>query len=246
MIAIIPARGGSKGIPRKNVKTLGGIPLIAHTINAAKESECIDEIIVTTDDEEIASVAREYGASVPFMRPDYLAQDGSLAVDVYIHAVEWLNEHREKKIEKFMVLLPTTPFRTSNSIDGAYGFFINHGASTLIAVKEAPIPPGWYMKMDDKNVLNNCRFECGKEVQNRQNSSKYYIPCGAIYILDFELLKTKRTYYCDNTVGYLLSNKEAVDIDSIEDFEYAEYCYGKSTKEQSICGWNSDRQYTGA
>ena len=111
MIAFIPARGGSKGVPGKNIKELCGKPLIAYTIEAALKAEKIDRVIVTTDDEDIAKVAREYGAEVPFMRPDYLASDTSSAVDVYLHAAEFVMDETGEKLDKFMVCLPTVPCR---------------------------------------------------------------------------------------------------------------------------------------
>ena len=226
MIALIPARGGSKGLPRKNVLPFMGKPLIAHTIEQAKNSKCIDRIIVTTDDEEIASVAKQYGAEVPFMRPDYLASDTAMAVDVYIHAFEFLMEEYEKAIDHMMILLPTTPLRTSEDIDNAYELFVKSDARTLVAMREAPVPPSWYCRVDvNSQRVSLCNFTSANAVQNRQNNSRYYIPCGAIYILEYDLLKHDRTYYCENTICYEMPENRSADIDTIDDFKYAEFLY---------------------
>lgn len=227
MIAIIPARGGSKGLPGKNIKPLCGKPLIAHTIEAALNATCIDRVLVTTDSEEIRDVAEEYGADAPFLRPDELATDTASAVDVYIHAVEWAAANWGYEEDAFMVLLPTTPLRDEADIDGAYDCYLKCGAETLIAVKEAPVPPGWYLSQNESGVIAPCGFGTGSLTENRQKADKYVVPCGAIYILSYRLLKEKRTYYSEHTIGYELSADRAVDIDHQEDFDYAEYLMRK-------------------
>ena len=224
MIAIIPARGGSKGVPHKNIKMLCNKPLIAYTICAARGASCIDRVIVTTDDEEIATVASEYGAEIPFIRPAYLASDTAVAPDVYLHAVEYLMDNEGISIEKFMVLLPTAPFRTSGHIDEAYSLFNGSGATTMVSVKEAEIPPSWYLSLDDEGHIRSCDFGMSiNDTNNRQFASKYYICNGAIYILDYRLLKQKKTYFCEDTIPYVMNALDSIDIDNADDFKYAEY-----------------------
>lgn len=221
MIAFIPARGGSKGVPGKNIKDLCGKPLIAYTIEAALKAEGIDRVIVTTDDEDIARVAKEYGVQVPFMRPDYLASDTSSAIDVYLHATEWVMEETGEKIDKFMVLLPTVPLRNETHIDEAIAQFKADGATTLISFAEAEVPASWYHVTDDNGRVHNAGFGGGVTMSNRQNNQTYIVPNGAIYILDYDLLKNERTYYCDNTVAYVMAREDSVDIDYPMDFEIA-------------------------
>lgn len=221
MIAFIPARGGSKGVPGKNIKDLCGKPLIAYTIEAALKAEGIDRVIVTTDDEDIARVAKEYGAEVPFMRPDYLASDTSSAIDVYLHATEWVMEETGEKIDKFMVLLPTVPLRNETHIDEAIAQFKADGATTLISFAEAEVPASWYHVTDNNGRVHNAGFGGGVTMSNRQNNQTYIVPNGAIYILDYDLLKNERTYYCDNTVAYVMAREDSVDIDYPMDFEIA-------------------------
>lgn len=222
MLVIIPARGGSKGLPGKNIKNLCGKPLIAHTVEAALKAEGIERVIVTTDSEEIAAVAREYGAEVPFLRPAALAGDNSSAVDVYLHAVDFLEKESGRSIEKFMVLLPTAPLRNSINIEQALRQFYEQNAETLISMREAETPISWYYEMNIEGRVKNLGLDAENAVKNRQVNKKYYIPNGAIYILDKKLLKEKRTYYSDNTVAYLMSAEQSVDIDCELDFKIAE------------------------
>ncbi|MCR4695261.1 MAG: acylneuraminate cytidylyltransferase family protein [Pseudobutyrivibrio sp.] len=231
MIALIPARGGSKGVPGKNIKDLCGKPLIAYAIEAALRADGIDRVIVTTDDQAIADVAREYGAEVPFIRPDYLASDTSSAIDVYLHATEFVMNETGEKIDKFMVLLPTVPMRTEKHIEEALAQFERDEATTLISYTEAEVPASWYHTIDDQGRLHNAGFGQGSNVSNRQANEKYYIPNGAIYILDYDLLKEKRTYYCDNTVAYVMKSEDSIDIDYPMDFEIARVFMEKRLKE---------------
>lgn len=223
MIAIIPARGGSKGLPGKNIMPLCGKPLIAYTIEAALKSNCIDNVFVNTDSPEIAEVAKQYGAEVPFLRPSFLASDTASAIDVYIHAANWISKNSNLSSQNFMVLLPTAPLRTNTHIDDAFLLYQEKTATTLVAVKEAETPPSWYMSVDDNARLTSCRFDGGDRGSNRQASNKFYIPCGAIYILNKKLLETQRTYYSANTVAYIMDNRSSVDIDTYQDFKMAEF-----------------------
>lgn len=224
MIAIIPARGGSKGLPGKNVKKLEGIPLIGYTIKAALDASPIEAVYVTTDSEEIANVSREYGAEVPFLRPALLSSDTASAIDVYLHIVEYLRKNVSIDCNKFMVLLPTVPFRNSKHINEAFSQYINGDYDTLVSVKEAPVPPSWFLEPENDKYIKPCGFGIKKGVtRNRQENKRYYIPNGAIYILDYDILKEKRTYYTEKTGFYVMSNNDSVDIDTIEDFKYAEY-----------------------
>lgn len=221
MIAIIPARGGSKGVPGKNIKELCGKPLIAYTIEAAKSVKEIERVIVNTDDVKIAEVAKKYGAEVPFMRPEYLATDTAAAPDVYIHAIETLMQESDVTIDKFMVLLPTAPFRSGKHIKEAMELFYKEKAETLVSMNEAEIPVSWYFQKDEMNRVHNANFGKNEAMLNRQIATTYYRPNGAIYILDYQLLKEKRSYYSENTVAYIMSEEDSIDIDTMLDFEIA-------------------------
>ena len=226
MLAIIPARGGSKGLPGKNIKKLGGKPLISYTVEAAHLSKYIDRVLVSTDDEEIAEISKKYGAEIPFLREKELASDHASAVDVYIDMIKRLGTDFVEK--PFMVLLPTVPFRTASHIDEAYELFYREKAKTLVSVVEAEVPASWYLSVNRDGFLYSSGYGLKDgNIQNRQNNEVSYIPNGAIYILDYGLLHEKRTYYCERTVPYLMGKKESIDIDTPEDFEYAEFLLWK-------------------
>lgn len=224
MIAIIPARGGSKGLPGKNIKLFSGKPLISHTIRAAQRSDGVSRIIVSTDTEEIANVALAEGAEVPFMRPDYLASDNALAVDTYLYTCERLMQEENSKIDEFMVLQPTSPLRTDKNIDEAINLFQTSKAETLVSVCEAPHPVEWFHTINPEGCLKPFIKE---KLKNRQEYKSFYIPNGAILILKYEYLKEYRTYYSEKTVPYIMPKEQSIDIDSLEDFEFAEYLFRK-------------------
>lgn len=223
MIAIIPARGGSKGLPGKNIMMLNGKPLISYTIEAAIKSRNISEVIVSTDDLKIAEISKKYGASVPFIRPDYLSGDDASSIDVYLHAIEYLIKERNKSIDKFSVLLPTAPLRNEKHIDEAIMIFEREQAFSLISVCEAEIPPSWYYRVDENRRLFNAGFDQSNALSNRQENCKYYVPNGAIYILDYNGLKKTRTYYSNNTIPYIMKREDSIDIDNLIDFKFAEF-----------------------
>jgi len=222
LLALIPARGGSKGLPGKNIRPLLGKPLIAYTIEAALGAEEIDRVVMSTDDEEIASVSKSYGAEVPFMRPPELAQDNSLIIDTYIYTIERLSREGGKDIDSFVVLLPTCPLRNSADIDKAIQLFREKDADSVISYYPAPHPVQWYRYIDEQGVLRSF-FESGNVLSNRQDERKSYLPNGAIYVFRFSMLKDKRVYYTDKSYPYLMPVEKSVDIDSIYDFNLAEY-----------------------
>lgn len=222
MVAIVPARGGSKGLPGKNIKPLLGKPLIAYTIEAAIQAKDIHRIVVTTDSKDIAEVAAQYGAEIPFMRPQQLATDQSSAIDVYLHAAEYMMAHEGEDMGKFVVLLPTAPLRTAEDIDSALEFWQESKASTLVSMAEADTPISWYYVKNKRGYIENAGFDNDNAIKNRQINRRYYIPNGAIYILDYKLLKSRRTYYDNRTVAYVMAKEKSIDIDTVWDFELAE------------------------
>ena len=221
MIAIIPARGGSKGIPRKNIKFLGGKPLITYTIEAALQAKSVTRVFVSTEDLEIAEIAKKYGAEIPFMRPKKLATDASSATDVYIYTIKQLEKILNKKIESFIALLPTSPLRTGRDIDRAVKIFLEKKADSVISVNEAPHPPSWFLKLNENGVLTNF-FNKTMSMKNRQEEPKAFIPNGAIYVLKMNVIKNKKNYYTNKTYAYILPSERSIDIDNPMDFALAE------------------------
>lgn len=226
MLSIIPARGGSKGLPGKNIKLLQGKPLIAHTIEQALQAKEISKVIVSTDDREIADIARQYGAEVPFIRPQYLATDTALSIDNYIYTIERLKKETGVNINNFIVLQPTSPLRTSKDIDNAINLFYEKKADSVISYTEEQHPIAWHKKVNSDLSFTNI-FE--DKLQNRQDIKTTYYPNGAIFIFKFELILQK-IYYSDKTYAYIMPRNSSVDIDTIDDFEYVEFLIQKKQK----------------
>lgn len=226
LLALIPARGGSKGLPGKNIRPLLGKPLIAYTIEAALGAKEIDRLVLSTDDEEIASVSKCYGAEIPFMRPFELAQDNSLIIDTYIYTIERLSREAGKNIESFVVLLPTCPLRNGSDIDKAVQLFREKDADSVISYYPAPHPVQWYRYIDGQGVLRSF-FESGDILSNRQDEKKAYLPNGAIYVFRLSMLKNQRVYYTDKSYPYIMPVEKSVDIDTLHDFNLAEYLLSK-------------------
>jgi len=223
MIAIIPARGGSKGLSGKNIRLLQGKPLIAYTIEQALKAKNISKVIVSTDDKEIAEIALQYGGEVPFMRPEHLASDTALSIDSYIYTINRLKDKNDTDIKEFIVLQPTSPLRTCEDIDKAIDLFYEKKADSIISYTEEHHPILWHKQINDNLSFTNI-FE--DKLQNRQDIKTSYYPNGAIFIFKFDLILQKK-YYSDKTYAYIMPRNRSVDIDTIDDFEYVEFLMQK-------------------
>lgn len=225
MIAIIPARGGSKGLPGKNIKKLFGKPLIAYTIEAALRSEQIEEVFVSTDDPDIASIAEDYGAKCPGLRPAGLARDDSRAIDTYLYTVELLNQSNNYTIDEFAVLQPTSPLRTADDIDKTIDLFYFNNADSAATFTKESHPIAWHKRLEPDGRIRP--IDNVDQLLNRQDIPATYYPNGAVLILKYMLLKKINSYYTDRSFAYLMPYDRSVDIDTIDDFNYAEYLMGK-------------------
>lgn len=218
MIALIPARGGSKGLANKNIKLLLGKPLIAYTIEAALKSSNIDEVYVSTDDIKIAEIAKEYGAKVPFLRPARLAQDDSKAIDTYLYMLDkWKALGIE--INEFIVLQPTSPLRTTLDIDKAIALFYEKKADSVVSYTKEIHPISWHKYINDDLKFSSI-FE--ENLKNRQENKVSYYPNGAIYIFTSHIIREQK-YFSEESFAYIMERKNSVDIDYVEDFEYATF-----------------------
>ena len=226
MIALIPARGGSKGLPGKNIRLLDGKPMIAYTIEAAKKVEKIERIIVSTDSEEIARIAKKYGAEVPFLRPDHLATDVALAVDNYIYTIERIHKEDNFNVDNVVILQPTSPLRTFNDIAGAIELFEKKNADSVISFCEENHPIKWHKNVNNDGSIVSI-FE--DTIANRQDETPTFYPNGAIFIFKFSFLKFKK-YYSKKSYAYIMNRRNSVDIDIIDDFEYAEFLLKRNNK----------------
>lgn len=217
ILSIIPARGGSKRLPRKNILPLVGKPLILWTIEAAKKSKYIDKIVVSTEDEEIYNLCIENETEV-IKRPDYLATDEASSIDVVMHVIESLNE----KFEYIILLQPTSPLRSEKHLDEAIELLFNKNADAIISVCEVDHPVQWCNKLDSNLSLKNFISE---EFLNKrsQELEKYYRINGAIYICKTEKFLEEKTFFLKNNIfAYVMSREDSIDIDNIIDFKLAE------------------------
>jgi len=223
MLAIIPARGGSKGLPNKNIKILNDKPLIAYTIEAALSAKQVDKVIVSTDSKQIAEIAIKLGADVPFLRPDFLASDTALAVDNYIYTIDKIKTESGIKINEFIVLQPTSPLRTSFDIDNAITLFREKNADSVMSYTEEDHPVFWHKKIKKDLTFENIFTE---HLANRQDFEKTYYPNGAVFVFKVDLINSKK-YYSEKSYAYIMPKNRSVDIDTIDDFQYAEYLLQK-------------------
>jgi len=217
IIAVIPARGGSKGIPDKNIKPLAGKPLIAWTIEAAKASSYIDRLILSSDSKKIIDTGIDFGCEAPFIRPAELANDDTPGVEAFIHAVE-----NVKGTYDYAVLLQcTSPLRTTVDIDEAIRLCIDKGASSCTSVSEASTTPYKMVKID---AMGRLKSFLGLDTlfQNRQDLQKVYDTNGAIYIISTKVLLETKRLVSDDTLAYIMDRDRSVDIDSSIDFAVAQ------------------------
>ncbi len=217
ILAIIPARGGSKGVPRKNIKMLAGKPLIAWTIEEAKKSRFIDTCIVSTEDEEIKAVAERWGGNVPFMRPAELAQDDTPGIEPVLHAIKMMPGY------DFVVLLQvTSPLRTVEDIDGAIAHCFDRGSDSCVSVAEAEHSPYWMYGLDEQERLRPILKIEQEKCYQRQKLPKVYQLNGAVYVASIEFIQRRKDFVEEDTLGYRMPQDRSYDIDSVLDFEVAE------------------------
>jgi len=224
ILAIIPARGGSKGIPKKNMILLCGKPLIQYTIDAAKKSTFISRIILSSDDDEIINYCKSQDIEVLFRRPFKLAQDNTPMIDVVKHAIKFLKKKENYKPEFIILLQPTSPLRTEKHIDEALNKLINSNADSIISVMEIPhqFNPLSVMKM---GVEGNLAFfiKEGKKCRRRQDKAILYARNGpAIFVSKYECILKNNVLYSGNILPYFMKRKISIDIDNTFDLKLAE------------------------
>ena len=218
-IALIPARGGSKGIPRKNIKLFNSKPLIYWSIKAAFESEFIDRVVVSTEDEEIAEIAKSYSAEVPFLRPKELSLDDSSGIAPVIHALEEL-----PNVKDLLLLQPTSPLRTAVHIDEIFKIRekFNSDSAVSISLSKRPI----IYKLNKEFQLKI--FSENIKPLPRQKLSDFYNLNGALYLSTRESILLNKSFVSDSTIGYIMHEEFSIDIDTQLDWEFAEYLMKKS------------------
>lgn len=217
-LAIVPARGGSKGLPGKNIKKLCGKPLIAWSIEAGLKSNYIDEIMVTTDSKEIADIAKQYGANVPFLRPDYLASDTATSFDTIKHAIDYYKNEKNKVFDYIVLLEPTSPLRKVYDIDNAIENLMNTSADAIVGIcKTEDQNPAFLVNKDINNFISGYEHKEMKVLRRQEIKDVYFFE-GTIYISKTNILLDKKTFYHENTIGYIVPKFKSLEIDDMDDF----------------------------
>lgn len=222
--AIIPARGGSKGVPRKNIRLLGGFPLLAYSIAAAQLSQYISRAIVSTDDDEIAEIAKRFGADVPFMRPAEFATDAAGDYEVIRHAVDWLGKNEGKIPGYFVHLRPTTPLREIALVDEAIRRFFNaDGFTSLRSAHPAPESPYKWFRMKGKDQFQSFIPNLSNEDINhdRRSYPTAYVPDGYVDIVKTEHILATGTVHGEKMMAYI--SPDCTEVDTPREFELLAY-----------------------
>jgi CMP-N,N'-diacetyllegionaminic acid synthase len=226
VLGLITARGGSKGVPCKNVLPLHGKAVITWTIDSALGAQSVGRVVVSTDDHEIADVCRRAGADVPFTRPASLAQDESGHMDVVVHAIEWLAQHEGYHPDYVMLLQPTSPLRTSEDIDAAWDVATKHAADSVISVCETHHHPYMIKRISTEGTLVDFvhgAAPAGASHRRRQELPPAYFENGAIYLTRTSILVEQKTFCPVRTFPYIMPPDRSLQIDTGWDLKLVEY-----------------------
>lgn len=216
VLGIIPARGNSKGIPKKNIYVVAGRPLIAYTIEAALKSKLLSDIVVSSEDRDVCEIARSCGARVPFIRPAELSEDSVLMPPVIIDAIEWLIKNEGLHFDLVFVLLPTAPLRTELDIDNCIRLFVNNqNAGSLLAVTKVEDPHPWKMKIVRNGWLKPLMDPASENTaMRRQDCPPVYAPCGAAILARTEDVLEQKKLLCPPVMPYFMPPERAINIDT--------------------------------
>lgn len=222
-VAVIPARGGSKRIPRKNIKEFCGKPIIAYSIEAALSSECFDRVLVSTDDQEIAGVAKDWGAEIPFFRPADLADDVTGTNDVVRQALEWLEENESYEVQWAACIYATAPFLDAQTIQNGYDALTKSGAQFAVTVSEFTFPPQRGLRLAESGGMEPFLEEW---IHSRsQDLEPIYHDAGQLYWGRSQAFKQGLSLFARHSVPIIVPSSKVQDIDTLEDWERAELMY---------------------
>jgi CMP-N-acetylneuraminic acid synthetase len=224
-VAFVFARGGSKGVPRKNIRNLGGLPLISYSIKSAKACPSINQVVVSTDDEEIASVARQFGAAVPFMRPPELAGDCSSEFDAWKHAIKMYEKTTREKIDVFLSLPPTSPLRSVVDIENCIREYTETKADIVITVKNAARSPYFNMVRNDDEGFAHLVITApdGTRYTRRQDVPDVYDMTTVAYVSSPDYILSSESIFSGKVKCVIVPDERAIDIDTMLDFNFAEF-----------------------
>lgn len=217
-LALVPARGGSKGLPGKNIKPLRGKPLICWTIDSVRKSQYIDELFISTDSEKIAEVCKHYSVEVPFLRPSELAQDDTSSVDVMLYTLDLL-ESKGKAFDYLLLLEPTSPLRDDEDLDNIIRLAVEHPESGgVISVGQVHTEHPMLIKKIGSNGFLCSYLENNKQLFQRQQEDEALFPYGVGYLVKVDRFRQSKTVYMDNMVPYLIQRWQNFEIDDMYDF----------------------------
>lgn len=222
-LALIPARGGSKGIPRKNLISLAGKPLIQHTFDSALQSKYIDAIHLTSDSDEIMDLAKSLNVSAPYKRPDNIASDTTSALDVILYHINWVKENLGEEIENIVYLQPTSPIRSIDLIDNSIKEYERLQSKSLVAICECSQHP-YEMVMLSNNKIKSIPQD--DVYRRRQDYPPFYFISGALYIFTCSFVEEHKRLTDENTNYIITTKEEGIDIDDIIDLKFAEFILG--------------------
>jgi CMP-N-acetylneuraminic acid synthetase len=222
-MAVIPARGGSKGIFKKNIKYLAGKPLIVWTIEMSLKTPCIDRVIVSTDSEDITDVARDFGAEVPFLRPPELAQDDTPDLPVYQHALAWMEESENYCPDIVVWLRPTAPLRTSEDIKGAVNKLLETNADWVRSVCLVEHHPYWMYRMENERLDSFVRGVDIRKYYQRHLLPPVYRINGAVDVAWRKTVMEKELSYSGDVCAYVMPVERSIDIDTVQDLAFTEF-----------------------
>lgn len=227
ILGVIPARGGSKGIPNKNIINLCGRPLISYTLDAAKKSRYLTDVIVSTDSKEIAAVAKSFGGHVPFMRPNNLAADSTPSAPVVAHAIDFMENLNKFKYDAVILLQPTTPLRITNDIDKVINLWIEERVDSVVSVVNVGSEHPLRMKRIIGNRLINYIDQGVEDMRPRQHLPSVYIRNGAVYLRGRDAFMNSMSLVGENVLPYIMPEERSINIDAIKDLVYAEFVLSK-------------------
>ena len=229
VVGFIFARGGSKGVPGKNIRLLAGKPLIAYAIETAFQSQFIDRVVVSTDDEKIAQVAQDFGAEVPFVRPKELAQDNSLEWLAWQHAIRTLKElDKGRELDVFVSIPPTAPLRLVEDVDNSIKTFLESDADIVITVKRAIRHPSFNMITLDEQNCAKLVLPLDKQIIRRQDAPPVYDMTTVAYVASPKFIMESKAVFEGRVKAVLIPEERALDIDTELDFKFAEFLMTKA------------------
>ena len=226
ILGIIPARGGSKSVPQKNIRLLAGKPLIAYTIETAQKCKMLDRTVVSTDDDEIAEVAKKYGGDVPFIRSKDLSLDDTPMIPVLQHAVSFIEKKENSRVDVVVLLDPTSPFRRAEDIEACIQKLERENADSVVTVCEVEHNPYFVMmELDDDKLVPLIKSD--EVITRRQDAPEVYRLNAAVYAVKRDVLMNSNKIITDNTMAVMMSQELSTHIDHVVDFEFAEYLMEK-------------------